>query len=112
MTSISSDLLLVSVLRGGLPKEHELRNVICRREGKNSWNQLQATYRFDFVILLLMPDSGLIEKPQLAQDLQNAFVSHSKGVSCKKVSGKIRDNVLNAEGFFFNLWHKLVREHI
>lgn len=50
-------------------------------------------------MLLVMPDSGLMEKPRLAQDLRKAFVSHSEGVLCKKVSGKIRDSVPYAEGF-------------
>lgn len=46
-----------------------------------------------------MPDSGLIEKQRLAEDLRKAFVSHSEGVLCKKVSGKIRGSVPYPEGF-------------
>lgn len=66
---------------------------------KKGWIQIQAMYRFDFVILLLTPDSGLIEKPQLALNLRKAFVSHSEGVLRKNISGKVCDSVLYAEGF-------------
>lgn len=69
----------------------------------------QATYRFDFVILLLMP--GLIEKPGLTRDFcVRPLFRIQKVFYAKRSAGKYVTVFRMLK--VFDLGLKLVREHI